>query len=171
MPAKKGSLDKSIGRKALDGAKYVGKNFWKVLPVGSLINYTVRLNKKLTKETPLGSAFHTLYGAGAIATLALYAFLGVETGAWTPAQIKQYNEKERIKAQMEAEHKSEVDYFYNRMFENAKSKEDSVGIYQKYGLPIKLLNPSFEQKEKAIKQNELEKGVETPVRQLEKSVK
>ncbi len=38
MPAKKGSLDKrNLGRKVLDGAEYVGKNFWKALPIGASI--------------------------------------------------------------------------------------------------------------------------------------
>ena len=78
------------------------------------------------------------------------------TGAWTLKQMKQYNEKSRIEQQIKTEHKNEVNYFYNRIFEGAENIKDSVDIYQKYGLPIKLLNPTLEEKERAIKQNRLE---------------
>jgi hypothetical protein len=167
MPAKKGSLDKSFGRRALDVSKYIGNNLWKVLPVGSAINYQNRLKstgKNIYYDTPkdvVNKAFHGLYAIAGIFTLAIYGSLGAITGAWTPKQMKAYNEKVKIEAQMESEHKKEVEYRYDKIFENSNAKtiEDSVEIYKKYGLPIKLLNPTLEQKEKAIKQNELERSV------------
>ncbi|MEK6833759.1 MAG: hypothetical protein AABY32_06980, partial [Nanoarchaeota archaeon] len=79
----------------------------------------------------------------------------------TPKQIKEYNRIEKIKTQIKSEHKSEVDYKYNRIFQdaNAKTPEDSFKIYTDYNLPFKFLEPTLEQKEKAIKQNQLERSV------------
>ncbi len=132
MLAKKGSLDKNFGQKILDGAKYAGKEF--ILPMA---------------------------GGSAIVLLGCYILVGITTKVWTPKQIKEYNRIEKIKTQIESELKSYVDYRFNRIFEdaNAKTFQDSVDIYQKYGLPIKLLNPTLIQKEKTIKQNELERSV------------
>ena len=155
---KDNNTKKSFGKRALDRAKYVGKNFWKVLPVGSAINYADRIQES-TKDTPIKYAFHSLYGAIGVVILGAYTLLGLRTDSWTPAQIKQYNEKRKIINQMEVEHKREVDYFYNRMFEDAKTFQDSVDVYKHYNLPIILPKITFKQKEEAIKQNQLEKSV------------
>lgn len=117
---------------------------------------------KLIRSTPpkvgkhyVRNAFYIIAGS----VLSLYATAVLFTKGWTPKQMREYGEKERIKIQIESEHKSEADYNYGRIFENAKTFQDSVDIYKKYGLPIKLLTPSAEQKEKAIKQNELERSI------------
>lgn len=81
---------------------------------------------------------------------------GIKTGAWTPSQIKQYNEKQRIIQQIKTEHENETNFEYGRLFEGNK---DSIEVYKKYGFPIKLLEPTLEQKEKAIKQSELERSL------------
>jgi len=65
-------------------------------------------------------------------------------------------DKRVIEQEVEKAHLYEVNYEYGKIFKNAYNFQDSVDIYQKYGLPIKLLEPSLEQKEKAIKQNRLE---------------
>jgi hypothetical protein len=91
--------------------------------------------------------------------LSLYLVGGIFTRAWTPKQMKEYNEMKRIETGMKAEHTSKINYEYKRIFDNAKTFQDSVDIYQKLGLPIILSKPSFKQKEEAIKQNELEKSV------------
>jgi hypothetical protein len=84
---------------------------------------------------------------------------GILTGVWTPKQMKAYSEKVRIEQQIEAEHKGDIDYKFNILFKNAKNFQDSVDVYNKYGLPIKLLTPTHEEKEEAVKQSELERSV------------
>lgn len=121
----------NLKRKALDRAKYIVNNSWKVLALGAIVPFSI------------------------------WVSLVAATGAWTPKQMKQYSEQERIKAEVEAEYKSYTEYRFNRIFKDADAKtfNDSVNIYQKYGLPIKLLEPSLGQKENAIKQNELERSI------------
>jgi hypothetical protein len=166
MPAKKGSIDGyNIKQKVLDGARYIGKNFWKVLPVGSAINYQDKL--KLARRSAyfdtskefINKTFHGLYALAGIYTLVIYGSLGVVTGVWTPKQMKAYNEKARIKQQIETEHKSEVNHEYNQLFENAKTSEDTLAIYKRYNLPFKFVEPTLKQKEEAIKQNKLERSL------------
>jgi hypothetical protein len=89
----------------------------------------------------------------------LYVTTGISTGAWTPKQIKAYNERVRIEQELKDQHLKEVNYFYNRLFEKAITFQDSVEIYKKYNLPINIKNPTLNQKEKAIKQNELERSL------------
>jgi hypothetical protein len=89
----------------------------------------------------------------------LYTIGGIFTKAWTPKQMREYNERSKIEADMKEEHIGNVNYEYERIFDNAKTFQDSVEIYQKFGLPIILSKPSFKQKEEAVKQNELEKSV------------
>ena len=151
-----------MGRKVLDGAKYVGKNFWKVLPVGSIVNYDNKDKKGLIKPSFGKYCFHLLYGIAIAVGLTNYTIEGINSGAWTPKQIKACNEVRRIKKEIEKTELDETNYYYERIFKDADAKtfQDSLEIYQKYGLPIILLNPTLEQKEKAIKQNELERSVE-----------
>lgn len=159
MPAKKGSIDGyNLKQKFLDRTRYIGNNFWKVLPIGSAINYTNKNKEKIgTFIYELESWVHVAYGLAGILTLAIYGSLGAVTGAWTPKQMKAYDEKIRIEQQIETEHKKEINYKFNRIFGKAITFQDSVDIYQKYNLPITLQNITFEQKEKAIKQNQLER--------------
>jgi hypothetical protein len=89
----------------------------------------------------------------------LYLIGGIFTKSWTPKQMREYNEKSRIEAEMKKEYTDKVNYEYNRIYENAKTFQDSVEVYQKFGLPIILSKPSFKQKEEAVRQNELEKSV------------
>jgi hypothetical protein len=156
MPAKKGSIDKSLGRKVLDGAKYVGKNFWKVLPIGSSLNHIKKDKEKIgTIDYEVKAMFHNIYALAGVCIVGSYITFSAITGAWTPKQIKQYNEKIKEKEFIEAVENREVDFWYGRIFEeeNAKTFQDSVDIYQKYGLPIKLLEPTIQQKENANKKN------------------
>ena len=51
--------NKSFGKKALDGVKYAAKNFWKALPVGSLVNHENK-NLKNMKDGKY-SFIHTLF--------------------------------------------------------------------------------------------------------------
>ncbi len=60
-----------------------------------------------------------------------------------------------IKGQNEFYNKKEqgvekVNSNYNKLFENAANFEDSVKIYQEYGLPLKLEEPSFKDKERIL---------------------
>lgn len=142
-------------KKISDNINYIGKNFWKVLPVGSLINYSAKVKKELIKTNVLKSGFHMLYVAVPSAILTFLGLAGLAELSVNNNPIK-YNEKQRIIQQMNAEHESEVNFEYSRLFEGNK---DSIEVYQKYDFPIKLLEPTLELKEKAIKQSWLENSV------------
>ena len=49
------------------------------------------------------------------------------------------------------EHREQVYNFHNHLFENAVDFDDSVKIYQELGFPLKLEEPSFEEKERIVK--------------------
>jgi hypothetical protein len=161
MPAKKGSIDKNLVEKTLDGARYIGKNFWKILPVGSAINYQEKRDKGLIDKNNPNGILHGMYALAGVGFLFSYILFETTTGAWTPKQIKAYNEKVRIEQQIETEHKKEVEYKYDKIFEDTKTRNfwDSLEIYKKYNLPFKFVEPTLEQKEKVIKQSNLEKGL------------
>lgn len=106
---------------------------------------------------------NTLTVIGALATavpLVVYIGTGVVTSDWSITNFKTYlgiiNEGLKRKA-----YEQKVDSTYNALFNEAKSLDDSLKIYEKYGLPIKLelKKPSFEDKERAVKENELEKSL------------
>ena len=67
----------NIGNEILDAAKYVGKNFWKVLPVGSLINYGQKVRAGKSEGNRNAVALHFVYaliGTGALITYSLDKF-------------------------------------------------------------------------------------------------
>jgi len=153
MPVRKGTLERSLGRKALDGAKYVGKNFWKVLPVGSLIN--LALNSTIAakglnyaqyskKYSGLRMLAKTL-GNCAYAVIPLIPLLNYTqdvktTGFWNLKQQKEFHK-----------HQKEINNSYNKLFKDAANFEDSLKIYQELDLPTKLEEPSFKDKERIVK--------------------
>jgi hypothetical protein len=154
--------------KIIDSVKYLGKNFWKVLPVGSSINYEQKnrdKNKSKTTEYNLGDnytlrgVFHDIYAlAGVFAVSGYLGFAGL-TKEWSPK--KQFEAYSKIEAEKKKNEKIKImtECKYKNIFkkENSKTFSDSIDIYQKYGLPIRLLEPSFEQKQEAV--NKLEKEV------------
>jgi hypothetical protein len=156
MPAKKGSIKRSLGKKALDGLNYVGKNFWKILPVGSGVNYHNKLKNGLIKEDRDKETLHSLYGLFGIFALSIYLSGGLFTGTWTPKQIKEYSEKSEIEKADRIQYEKSIDSSYNNLFRNSVSFEDSLEIYKKSRLPIKLISPTIEEKERAVRFNELE---------------
>jgi hypothetical protein len=93
---------------------------------------------------------------GGFLILFSYFIAGISTGAWTPKQIKEYSKKAEIEQAERIQYRNRIDSSYNQLFENCASFQDSVDIYKKYGLPIKLRYPSFEDKENAVKQKLLE---------------
>jgi len=143
---KKETQYKGLGRKALDGAKYVGKNFWKVLPVGSLINNR-NVSKKKGEKFLVSNSFmrHSAYALLGGVLIEIWALNGIFYSKWTPKQYKE--------AGLEKQYKNNINASYNKLFENAANFEDSLKIYQENNLPIrpiKLLEPSFENKERIL---------------------
>jgi hypothetical protein len=126
------------------------------LPVGSAINYQNKLNIKL-----IPGIFHAVYAIAGVSSLIVYTFLGATTGIWTPKQKEMYKEQMKIKAQIETEHKKEIEYRFDRIFNENKATTfwDSLEIYNHYNLPFKFVEPTFKQKEEAVKQNELERSL------------
>lgn len=84
--------------------KYVGKNFWKVLPVGSEINHENNVEKlreegkyePFNLKNMANDAFHIFYGLAGGLLLTTYIGLGAIEGAWTPKEIKEYNKRVQI---------------------------------------------------------------------------
>jgi hypothetical protein len=160
--------------KIINSIKYLGKNFWKVLPIGSSLNYEIKnraKDKSKTTEYNLGDnytlkeIFHDFYAlAGVFAVSGYLGFVGL-TKEWSPKkQFEEYNRMESERKKNE-NRRVIVEKKYNGMFEseNPKTFQDSVEIYLKYGLPIKLLEPSFQQKQEAI--NRLERSLKAEVRE------
>jgi hypothetical protein len=140
------TYERNLGRKVLDTAKYVGKNFWKVLPVGSLINFGYNeLKKRKSYENPLKKIIgHTVYAFVGISVIEAPLILGIDTGAWTPKQYKEF----LLEKKAQEQHQDKVNSNYNKLFENAASFEDSLRIANDYNIPYELtLKPSFEDKE------------------------
>lgn len=147
-------------KKLTDSIKYIGKNFWKVLPVGSSLNYRRKNKDKLEgREYDAKEIFHDLYALAGV--FALSGYLG-NVGLTKEWELKkQLEEIERIEVEKmkEENRKMLIEKKYNEIFEgeNPQTLKDSLEIYIKYGLPIKLLSPTFEQREEAV--NKLEKVV------------
>jgi len=100
--------ERSLGKQVFDGAKYVGKNFWKALPMGSAINYEIQREKEIMNEAYKEDSIQyelfrikdivqrTLHGFYAIAgtlLLGVYLFGAIPKGELIPKQIKEYNKK------------------------------------------------------------------------------
>ena len=152
MPCKKGSIDKNFGRKFLDGAKYVGKNSWKVLPVAGLIDFAKNYPDKGSEFIrDVKSTYHFLN----VAVLTGYVITGISFGTWTPQQYREYSNKQKTKNQ----NIQQINVSYDSLFKDTKTFSDSLAVYQKYALPIKFGEPTFDEKETAIKMNNLEKGI------------
>lgn len=149
MPVRKGTLDRSLGRKALDGAKYVGKNFWKVLPIGHEINF---LSGKSKIKSGLA---HLLFTILWICPLGVYVLNGTDDGKWTP---KQYKEA-RLEKQEQEQYRNDINNSYKKLFKDAKDVGDTLEIVNKHNILYELtLKPSFEDKERIVK--DLEGSVE-----------
>lgn len=153
----------NLGNKVIDKAKYIGKNFWKVLPIASSINYDLKRKNQGNRgedEYTLKGILHDLYALAGVSAIAGYFALVSSTDAWSPG--RQFQELGRIEAEKKKQENKErmVECKYKNIFrkENPQNFQDSLDIYLKYGLPIKLLNPSFQEKEEAV--NKLEKAME-----------
>ena len=103
-----GTLDeRNLGEKFLYVAKYVGKNFWKVLPVGSAINYEINKAKKEKEENSYCNpiinfknmaeeTFHVLYGVTGGLLITAYVANHIVKEASTPKGIKEKTEQVNI---------------------------------------------------------------------------
>jgi len=150
MPAFKGSIDKSLGRKFLDGAKYLGKNSWKVLPVAGAVDFT---NKRLNGMIKPSIINHlkSVYHLTTFSLAVIYCVASIENKSLNPQ--KWLENKNKIQYQ------NQINSSYKALFKDAKTFSDSLVIYQHYGLSLKLKEPNFEEKETAVKINELEKSL------------
>ena len=149
-----GSIDKkTLGQNVLDGSKYIGKNFWKVLPVGSKLNHINKDKHKVgTFMYEVKSFFHDIYALAGIVTLGGYLTFGAMTGAWTPRQINEYELKKRVdEAFIEISPKYAKDKFDKIAGKkHPKNLQDSLNICDKYELPVKILNLTDTQKTEII---------------------
>lgn len=146
----------NFGRKVLDGAKYIGKNSWKALPVVGLIDFAINLEKK--GPGYLRAFKYNCHGFTIIAS-GVYLFLGFSQNLWTKKDYENRFEDLKVKQQYESKHYQQINSSYNSLFKDAKNFDDSLTIYNHYYLPIKLEEPTFDEKETAVKINKLEKEI------------
>jgi hypothetical protein len=88
-----------------------------------------------------------------------YMFISSSYGSLNPLD---WNKIEKEKLQREQErmnYEIKVDSVYDNFLKNLPSFKDSLDFYLRNNLPIKLKEPSLEQKEEVIKKNNLEKSL------------
>lgn len=145
MPVRKGSIDKSVGRKVLDSAKYVSS----YLP---LINEYNILRKAIKEDISWNLLFRCLLASMYLGTL----FNHNNTQSLNPKVWDEYYKAEEEKQKAEQQHIQQVDSTYNTIFQEM----DTLKAIEKYNIPYELtLKPSFKDKEKIIQQSILEKKV------------
>jgi len=137
--------EKSLGNKVLNSAKKIASYF-------PLINGYNLLRKTIKEDVSWDVLFRIFLAAFYVGTLINYN----NTSSLNPAKWDKYYETEEKKQQAKQNYIQKIDLIYNSLFKDAKTFDDSLEIYQKYGLPIKLIPANFEQKEKVVKQNKLE---------------
>jgi len=147
--------------KALDAVKYIGKNFWKVLPVGSKLNHINKDKENVGKFIyEAKSFFHDIYALAGICAVGGYMTFGAMTGAWTPKQINKYvNEYQIEKTLDKIFTRTDPEYSkdkFNKIAEkkHPKTLQDSLDICEKYELSLKILNLTQTQKEEIMNQVE-----------------
>lgn len=142
--------------KIADGLKYVGKNFWKVLPIGSGINFSNNRIKNIDKIDTFGYEFksflHSIYAFAGIAAVGGYLSAAIGTSEWKPKEINKYFNELNQEANIEREKIRLINEEYYKMIEkeNPETFQDSLDIYLKYGFPIKLVEPTPEQRKSAL---------------------
>lgn len=81
--------------KALDAVKYIGKNFWKVLPMGSAVNFFNNKKTSETKNFDTKGILHSAYATLAPIVLTIYLSIGFTHEVWTPKEHRELNRKLR----------------------------------------------------------------------------
>ncbi len=150
--------NKSLGRKVLEEVEYALKNSLNILPFRSLKNYENKV-KKLGKEDykklpwvtgdlDFKALFHRMYSLASIVVPVIYLSSGIFDGTWTPKQFRDYKiETQYQEALVENE---KILWGQKNPLKDAKNLQDSLDIYQKYGLPIILKEPSLDEKNKIL---------------------
>lgn len=124
----------------------------------SLMGKENKMDKLTKKENNTKEILRDIFLFGGVSLAAGYLGLASMTHEFSPKkQIQEYIRIEAEKMQ-EKSRETMINQKYESIFEkeNPQSFQDSVDLYQKYGLPIKLLNPSFEQKKEAVNKLEME---------------
>jgi len=136
---------KGLGEKALDGAKKIVKH----LPIVDFNFYIDDFLKGKIKTTKTKTLMRLAYNFLVPPIIFAYVFFGAVNSTWTPKQYKEII----LEKQEQKQYKNNINNSYNKLFENAANFEDSLRIYQENNLPIrpiKLLEPSFKDKERAL---------------------
>lgn len=146
-PPKKGfSEEKSFGKRTLDCAKYVGSH----LP---LLNEFNLFRNAVRKDDIPWNILVRLVLSGLYFGSAIHSY---NSSSLNPRDWDRYYKIEEEKQKAKQKYQNQINSSYNSLFKNAENFEDSLEIYKKYGLPIKLQPVSFEEKEKIVNQNSLE---------------
>jgi len=121
MPARKGSIEGIIKRRLQD-VNYIGRNFWKYLPIGNeveIVNETKReyISGKEYENKLIKRRMYTL--TWVLSTL-LYLQSGIDNNAWTIMEIID-NAKTKEKEKLEKRE-------YKRLFNNIKNFDNNINI-------------------------------------------
>jgi len=111
MPVRKGTLDKNLGRKVLDGAINIVKRF----PGVDFMVYLEDIRKGRKEFSPKEFFGHLGYNIIAGGAIGLYVLFGSTDGTWTPKQRKEF----RLEKEKQTQYRKSVDSSYNKLFENA----------------------------------------------------
>lgn len=137
------------------------KNSWDILP--GINEFQLFKNAKragdnlyynLNRKDP--SFLKTL---GRVFLTSAYITYGIVSCAHDSLNPKVWNAnmKENYTIMQEKQrYENKVDSAYDSLFKDAENFQDSLEIYQKYGLPIKLEDPSFKEKERITGHKNLE---------------
>ncbi|MDA3836161.1 MAG: hypothetical protein PF542_00910 [Nanoarchaeota archaeon] len=141
--------------------KYLLKNSWDIFPginESQLIKNVSKTRYTLFSEKKTPSDWKIL---GRCLTSSLYITYGLLSCFYTSLNPQVWDrkiEEKRVRIELKQKHQEKISLSYDsfNIFENAKNFEDSIGIYQKYDLSIKLEPVDFKQKERVVSQKNLE---------------
>ena len=139
------SREKSLGRKVLDGVKYIGNKSLNIVPFVASHRYnkkqkSLKINERdgFIKES-MKDVMYAIYNIGTTGTLCVYLFAAGLSEIWTLKQYKEY--KKEIKSQ---------DALWDKQnpFQDCKTKTDSINKLYDLGYENKIKIWSFSRNER-----------------------
>jgi len=115
MPVRKGSIDGKYN-KILSEISYIGRNFWRFLPIGNEITIYNGINEdeQLLTSSDIKNIKETTSNRGIYSLIWVFGTLiwfqnGINNGTWTPNQIIEYSKKEKENLILKTEKKKIIE--------------------------------------------------------------
>jgi len=146
--------------------KYSLKNLWDIFPginEFQLIRNATKVKNSLFSEEIKAPSSLKIFGR--IFLTSVYITCGIITyftGSLNPQVWNEKIKEDYAIIELKQQYQNQISSFYDSLniFENAENFEDSLEIYQKQGLPIKLEPINFEEKESVVNKKNLEEVLE-----------